>query len=147
MAPLKSGELKKALISEGFEVYRTLGSRVLLADRVRDNLIMDSGVAAVGEPELGVRLVVRAQARDFPGESEASLFERARRLGAASLARGYAETEALTVPIHDPGDRSRTLDVWYEVAFEKRVESLNLLYAELKYALGVLKTAAPGAHA
>lgn len=147
MAPFKAGELKKALISAGFEVYRTLGGRVLLADRVRDNLIMDSGVAAIGEPELGVRLVVRAQAHDFPGESEANLFERARRLGAPSVARGYAETEALIVPIHDPGDRSRTLDVWYEVAFEKRVESLEGLSAELKYALGVIKTAAPGARA
>jgi hypothetical protein len=145
MAALKTGELKKALISAGFEVYRTLGGRLLLADRVRDNLIMDSGVAAMAEPALGVRLVVRAQAHDFPGESEANLFERARRLGAASVARGYGESEALIVPIHDPGDRSRTLDVWYEVAFEKSVASLDELYPELKYALGVVKTAAPGA--
>lgn len=38
-------ELKRALVREGFEIYRTAGRFVLLADRVRDNLIMDSGVA------------------------------------------------------------------------------------------------------
>jgi len=38
-------ELKKALTAEGFEIYRTTGDRILLADRVRDNLIMDSGVS------------------------------------------------------------------------------------------------------
>ena len=39
-------DLKKTLVARGFEVYRTLGDQVVLADRVRENLIMDSGVAA-----------------------------------------------------------------------------------------------------
>lgn len=147
MAALSPGELKKALLTAGFEVYRTLEGRVLLADRVRDNLIMDSGVAAFGQPGLGVRLIVRAQAHDFPGESEQALFERARHLGAGCVTRGYTESEALIVPIYDPGDRSRTLDVWYEVAFEKPLESLELLFNELRYALGLGKTAAPGSRA
>ncbi len=134
-------KLKKALIQEGFEVYRTLGNRILLADRVRDNLIMDSGVSVVANPELGVRLVLRAQAHDFPGESEKELFERARRLGRKSVDRGYAEVETTVVPIHDPGDHTRTLDIWHEITFEKGVADLPELFEELRYALGVEKTA------
>lgn len=134
-------KLKKALIQQGFEVYRTLGERILLADRVRDNLIMDSGVSAVAAPALAVQLVVRAQAHDFPGESEDQLFERARRLAHKSADRGYVELETTVVPIHDPGDHTRTLDIWHEVTFQKPVADLTELYEELRYALGVEKTA------
>lgn len=37
-------DLKKALRSEGFVIYRTLGEHIALAERVRENLILDSGV-------------------------------------------------------------------------------------------------------
>lgn len=141
MADPKPSKLKKALIQQGFEVYRTLGQRILLADRVRDNLIMDSGVSAVAAPGLAVQLVVRAQAHDFPGESEGELFERARRLAHRSIDRGYVEVETTVVPIHDPGDKTRTLDIWHEVTFEKAVGDMTELFEELRYAMGVEKTA------
>jgi len=134
-------KLKKILIQQGFEVYRTLGDRILLADRVRDNLIMDSGVSAVAAPELAVQLVVRTQAHDFPGESEEKLFDRARRLAHKSMERGYVEVETAVVPIHDPGDRTRTLDIWHEVTFQRGVADLAELYEELRYAMGVEKSA------
>ena len=60
-------ELKKTLVARGFEVYRTLGDQVVLADRVRDNLIMDSGVAARSGDVLAVRFVVRGGAVLSPG--------------------------------------------------------------------------------
>lgn len=134
-------ELKKALVAEGFEIYRTIGELVVLAERVRDNLIMDSGVAAGAGNALSVRFVVRAQGNDFPGETEAQLFDRARRLACPIATRGYREVDTTVVPIRDPGDRTRTLDTWYEVAFAKSVSDLDDLFQELRAALALEKTA------
>ncbi len=79
-------ELKKLLSNAGFEIYRTAGDRVELADRVRDNLIMDSGVSVLAAGgELVVRFITRAQASEFTGESEEQLFERARLMGAGAV--------------------------------------------------------------
>jgi hypothetical protein len=131
----------KTLAESGFEVFRTAGSRIVLADRVRENLIMDSGVSAlVGEP-LGIRVVVRAQQKDFPEESEASLFERAFGLGAPARQRGYVEADRSVVPIKDPSDESQVLDTWFEIAFEKSLDDSAGLDEELRYALDLVKTA------
>jgi hypothetical protein len=135
-------ELKKLLIAAGLEIFRVQGSRVHLADRVRENLIMDSGVAAVAGDALGVRLVTRAQASHFPSEAEAQLFGRARQMGNAAIARGYCEVETLVVPVKDPGGGPHTLDTWYEVAYEKTVAEGDLI-GELRLALGLDKTACP----
>jgi hypothetical protein len=145
MPNLTASELKKALTGLGFEVYRTLGLRIVLADRVRDNLIMDSGVSVIGGESLTVRFVVRAQGNDFPGESPDELFQRARRLAKASASHGYAEADSAVVTINDPGDRSRTLDTWYEVAFDKVVGGIEELPAEIRYAIGLSKTVPVGA--
>ncbi len=134
-------ELKRALIAAGFEVYRTLPERIVLADRVRDNLIMDSGVSLGFEGDLTVRFVVRAQRSDFRGEDDAALFDRARAMAAAEL--DYVEIAAEAVPIRDPGDKSRTLDTWFEVAFERRVESPERAFAELRRLIALEKTASP----
>jgi hypothetical protein len=133
-------ELKKQLISAGLEIFRVQGARVHLADRVRENLIMDSGVAAVASDPPAVRLVVRAQASHFPGESHDDLFRRARALASGSEGRGYRETDTTVVPVKDPGGGPQTLDTWFEVAYEKAVAPEDLV-AELGYALGVEKTA------
>jgi hypothetical protein len=143
MPPLSTSALKHALIGEGFEVYRTLGTRVVLAERVRDNLIMDSGVAAVSDERLAVRLTFRAQKSDFPGETDHQIHDRARQQAAPAAARGYTEVEQIVVPVLDPSDKSRTLETWYEVAFEKAVQDEVCLFEELRYALSVDKTAAP----
>jgi hypothetical protein len=45
------------------------------------------------------------------------------------------------VPIRDPGDRTRTLDTWYEVSFAKSVSDLDDLFQELRAALALEKTA------
>jgi hypothetical protein len=136
-------ELKKQLIAAGLEIFRVQGSRVHLADRVRENLIMDSGVSTfAGDPPV-VRIVVRAQASHFPGETPDQLFVRARKVAESSTPRGYAEVESAVVPIRDPGGGPGTLDTWYEVSFERSV-SKDELIDELRYALGVEKSASTG---
>jgi hypothetical protein len=139
MTPTPS-ELKKTLVARGFEVYRTLGDQVVLADRVRDNLIMDSGVAVRPGAGLSVRFVVRAQASDFPTASADDLYQRARVCAADACGRGYAEVSVAEVPVRDPGDATATLDTWYEVAFERSVADDDELESELRYALALEKT-------
>ena len=135
-------ELKKTLVARGFEVYRTLGDQVVLADRVRENLIMDSGVAVRPGAGLAVRFVVRAQATDFPAATADDLYDRARACAVEALGRGYAEVSVAAVPVRDPGDASATLDTWYEVAFERPVANEDELEQELRYALALEKTVA-----
>src|SRR6478609_2379518 len=86
-------QLKKALVASGFEVFRTLPEEVVLAERVRENLILDSGVRVgpLGDGGVRVRLVLRAQRTDFPSDEEAALFERVRKLAEPALANGSAE--------------------------------------------------------
>jgi hypothetical protein len=135
-------ELKKLLVSERFEVYRTAGDRVLLADRVRENLIMDSGVS-VSATDAGyvVRVVVRAQAADFQGETPEWLQEHARRMGEPASSVGYVESACNVVPIQDPSDPTHVLDTWYEVALERTVADFATLVPELKQALAWPKVA------
>lgn len=134
-------ELKKALLARGFEIYRTSADEVALAERVRDNLLMDGSVTACTGSELRVRVVLRAEASAFPGEAADELYARARRLSDAAAQRGYRETRARAVPIPDPGDRSRILDTWYEVSFERPVADLDELEQELRVALSMEKSA------
>lgn len=131
-------ELKKLLMAAGLEVFRVQGNRVHLAERVRENLIMDGGVAAVAAEPLAVRLTVRAQASHFPGEAAEQLFSRARELAVPAGAEGYAEVDTTVVTINDPGGGTTTLDTWYEVVFEKPVSEKDLV-RELRYALGLEK--------
>ncbi|HEX4476019.1 MAG TPA: hypothetical protein VH142_13130 [Polyangiaceae bacterium] len=136
-------ELSKQLTAAGLEVFRVQAGRVHLADRVRENLIMDSGVSVITADPFVVRFVVRAQASHFSGESADALFARARGVAESSASRGYREVESAVVPIKDPGGGPGTLDTWYEVAFERGVEA-EALVEELKYALGVEKSAGTG---
>jgi hypothetical protein len=141
MSASTPSELKKLLLAEGFEVYRTLSDQIVLADRVRDNLIMDSGVSARIGTEPGVRFVVRAQGSDFPTESTLEILERARQMATEAIAHNYREVGTKSVEVRDPGDSSQTLDVWHEVAFEKTLANDTELVSELHYALSLEKTA------
>jgi hypothetical protein len=135
-------ELKKTLIQEGFEVYRTEERRVLLADRVRDNLIMDACVSASIDSAPIVQFVVRAKRTDFPSEPDDQLYERARKLATEGTARGYAEVRLARTPVQDPGHSETTIDTWFEVVFERSVPRESLA-EELRFALGVTKEARP----
>jgi len=136
-------ELKKALREAGLEIYLTRGEVVFLADRVRENLIMDAGTFVRAGAAMRVGFVVRAQRNDFPNEGEEHLFDRARTLGAAARGRGYVEILAEVRKVLDPGDGQRTLDTWCEVSFEKEVEGLDAAIAEARFALAIEKAASP----
>ncbi|MFZ5895999.1 MAG: hypothetical protein ACOY0T_33390 [Myxococcota bacterium] len=135
--------MKKALQAEGFEIYRTTPTEVMLADRVRDNLLMDSAVAVRPGEEFVVSVIVRAQSSDFPGEGESALYTRARRCAEPVQQRGFRETKTQVVPVYDPGDRSRTLDTWYEVRFERNASDLSHAVTELRAAMALEKCARP----
>ena len=135
-----AAETKKALVQAGLEVYQTRGEVVHVAERVRENLIMDSRIRVhAGHPSVIVG--VRAQRNDFPDDADDALFDRARRLAAPILERGYTEKETLVTAQPDPSDAGRTLDTWCEVFFEKPVEDLDRAMDEVKFALAFEKTA------
>jgi hypothetical protein len=139
-----AAEIKKALKEAGIELYRTRGDVVYLADRVRENLLMDAGTFVRSAAELPrVGFIVRAQRTHFPDEGEEHLFERARELATPAVARGYLEISAEVHRVLDPGDDQRTIDTWCEVSFEKEVGDLDLAVIEARFVLGLEKAAAP----
>jgi hypothetical protein len=129
------------LLEAGFEVFRTRGDEISLAERVRENLIMDSGVRIrVGSP-LQVTVVLRAQKADFPSEDEEHLFARARKLAEPVGASGFTELAATVSPVTDPGDADRTLDTFYEVTYGKAAATVPEALELLKLALSLEKRA------
>jgi len=143
MAPLKLQDIKKQLVTRGFLVYRTSPEEVQLAELVRDNLIMDASVAVVAGEPLRVRFKTRAQRSDFPWshETPAALFEHARRLAAAAASHGFREVSTAVVPQLDPMESESVLDVWYQVVFDRELESLDDLADVLTFALSLEKVA------
>ena len=145
-SPTTPHQLKKALVAGGFEVFRTLAEEVVLAERVRENLILDSGVRlgpvdSGGVPRLRVRVVLRAQKADFPGEDEKTLFDRVRKLAAPALAQGFAELSTQVSEVKDPADPNRTLDTFYELSLGQEVASVDDAIPILKWALTLEKSA------
>lgn len=138
--------LKKALIASGFEVFRTLPEEVVLAERPRENLILDSGVrlGQLDDGRFRVRLVLRAQKADFPSEDEAALFERVRKLAEPALADGFAETSTNVSTVNDPADATRVLDTFYEVILVREVATVEDAVPVLKFALSLEKAVAQG---
>lgn len=134
-------QLKKALVASGFEVFRTLPEEVVLAERVRENLILDSGVrvAPLDGGKLQVRLVLRAQKADFPNEDETALFERVRELAEPALAQGFAEVSTAVTAVKDPADASRTLDTFYEINLVHDVATVEDAVPVLKFVLSLEK--------
>jgi hypothetical protein len=137
-------QLKKALVAAGFEVFRTQKDEVVLAERVRENLILDSGVRvrANGGSTYAVRVLLRAEGHDFPGEDEPALFARVRKMAEPLASHGFSEVGATVVPVKDPSDEDRTLDVFYEVLLERAVDGdMDALVVAVRQALGFEKAA------
>ena len=134
-------QLKKALVASGFEVFRTLPEEVVLAERVRENLILDSGVrlAPLDDGKLQVRLVLRAQKADFPNDDEPTLFTRVRTLAEPAIAKGFSETSTAVTAVTDPADASRTLDTFYEVNLSHEVGTLEDAVSILRFVLSLEK--------
>jgi len=140
-SPSNAARIRRTLIEAGFEVFRTRGEEIVLAERPRENLIMDSGVRLRFGPSLEVRIVLRAQKADFPNDDDAFLFERVRKLALPALSGGFAETGTAMTRVADPGDAERTLDTFYEITYAKPAKSLEDALVELKFAMSIEKRA------
>jgi hypothetical protein len=117
---------------------------VHLAERPRDNQILDAGISVrpAGPPDgaLEVRVVMRAQRSDFPREAIESLYDRVRELANAEIVNtGFAEIETREQSMLDPGDKSKTLDIWYELVFSRVFGDLESAVAEVKRVLPIDK--------
>ena len=98
--PTPTSRIKKALVEAGLEVFRTRPEEIILAERPRENLIMDSGVRLrlgdLADAALEVRVVLKAHKTDFPTEEEAHLFDRVRKLAEGAVSDGFAEVGTVT---------------------------------------------------
>jgi hypothetical protein len=130
-------QLKRALVDAGFIVFRTLPDEVVVAERVRENLIMDSGVRLRSVPGLEVRVLLRLQRGNFPGEDDAKLYARVRARGAAALASGFREVSYQTSHVADPGDSTRMLDTFYEVLLGREASDLEAALEGVRFAFGL----------
>ncbi len=134
-------ELKRALSAAGVLVFRTRGSEVLLAERARDNLLLEAHVLVrVVEPEAEsphytVVVSARAQASDFPADDEPTRLGRARSLASALEAAGFVAVGEGARPLHHPSDAAVLLDVSHEVVLERSVSTLG---EAVEVALGAL---------
>ena len=140
--PHNASRIKKALVEAGFEVFRTRNEEIVLAERPRENLIMDSGRApAAGGRRSRCGSFCGPRRRTFPNEDEARIFERVRKLAEHVLAAGFAEVSTSITRVADPGDAERTLDTFYEITYAKAAAALPDALAELKFAMALEKRA------
>jgi len=148
MPAADTAELKRRLRGEGFEIYRTLDGRVLLAERVRDNLIMDSGVAAGpsarGPDALCVFVTVRAQLSHFPGAAPDAVRAHAWDLAQSFQGRGYTAGEPAMSEMRDPSRPDRTLDTIFEIPLSRELDDAQDLLAELRVALSLPRSSNDG---
>lgn len=115
-------EIKKALIASGFEFLRTLPDGVVLAERVRENQILDSGVRIRSTPGgFVISVVTRAEKRDYPNDTDHDLFNRVRELASPILGASYEERLTRVQIVKDPSDETHTLDTFYEIVFERAI--------------------------
>lgn len=137
-------ELKQELVAAGFQVYRSEATQLQLALRVRENLIMDSGVWVTFDPlqclgheetQFGVRCVFRTQHSDHSADGEDEAYERARMLAAPLRPGGYVECERRVVQVENPSQPGQVLDTWWEVVVEKGALGWGQLLTELEAAL------------
>ncbi len=134
-------EVASRLVEGGFEVYQTVGNRVDVAERVRDNLLMDANVSVLVQGSLRVRFATRAQRCDFPASHETPevLFARARSLATHASSNGFREVGTEVVQLADPSDSTRVLDTWYLVLFDKAAADLQEMVAVVRDAMSVEK--------
>ena len=139
-------DLKRTLMAAGLEVFRTRPDAVHLAERPRDNQILDAGISVrptvddATQSAFEVRVVMRCQRSDFPREPAAALFERVRALAVDGLlSRGFEEIETREHRMPDPGDNEKTLDTWFELVFSRKVPDVSDAVTEAKLALKLEK--------
>ena len=129
---LTGSDIKKALRAAGIEVYRTSRGVVHVADRVRDNLIMDAGIRIDAERGV-VAFYVRTRQNDFPGDEGEALHNRARVLAEPAAGRGFTEARTLVSDVTDvssPEDGNRKfrkeMDMHHLAAATPTAQSIKL---------------------
>jgi hypothetical protein len=128
-----------ALVARGVDILRADANEIALAKRVRSHL-MDAGVSVQFGAEPNVRFVVRAQSSDFPGAGAKQLYEKVRgEISASARAQGFEEVAQHPRELHDPGDASRVLDVWYELTYAKPLRDADSWLDDIRWAMSVSK--------
>jgi hypothetical protein len=130
---LNLAEIKRALQKAGLEVYQIRGDVVHVAERPRENLILDSAIRIYASRD-AVGFIVRAPRSEFPDESDEALFARARMSAGRALDRGYREIAAYVTRVPDPGHPEATIDTWCEVSFEKAAQDIDAAVDEVRFA-------------
>jgi len=134
-------EIKQSIIAAGLEVYRTTGEEVIVADRVRDNLILDSGVRVRAGKPMEVRLIMGLRRGQFPNESDDQLFARLRELASPAMGKGFVEARTGMAPVNDPADAKKTLDTFFELILVKPEADLNEMLELVRFAVKIAQTA------
>lgn len=132
--PIDIKELKRALVADGLEVFRTRGEEVHLAERQNVQL-MDAGVRVRGGASPAVVVIARAQRNDAPTLSEAALLDLVRARAAALREAGYSEVHSGPREIRSVSDPEQLLDVWYEVTWRRDVDTLGDAVREARRAM------------
>ena len=142
-AALTIDGVREAVLKAGLEIYRVTASEVVIAQRVRMHL-MDSGVSVALNDGPLVSLTVRSQRSDFPDSASEDLFERVRQaVDPCAGPRGFREVATATRSVTDPVDEENVLDVWHELTFAKRVDALEAMIDEVRWALELPKCVEP----
>ena len=141
MTHLNPKEIKQRIVAAGLEVYRTTGQEVVIAERVRDNLILDSGVRVrAGEP-MEVSIVMGLRRGQYPNESDDQVFARLRQLAAPAMGHGFNEKKSGMAPVTDPADAKHTLDTFFEIVLAKEEPDLEAMLTLVRFALTIAQTA------
>jgi hypothetical protein len=123
-------ETKRALREAGLQVYEVRDGCIALAERVRDNLILHSGIA-VCPATWTVRVTVRAQSLHYPGQSQERIALQAEELGLPFQARGFSKLGASSHDVGDPSHPGRTIDVVHAVTFQRPCASWDEALEEI----------------
>jgi hypothetical protein len=114
---------------------------VIVADRVRDNLILDSGVRVRAGDPMEVRLIMGLRQTQYPNESDEQLFERLRELAEAAVGKGFTEADTKTAPVNDPADAKKRLDTFFELVLVKRESDRAAMLDLVRFGVEIAKTA------
>lgn len=109
-------ELKRALVAAGFEVFRTRGDEIHLAERHNVSL-MEAGVRVRGGVTPAVFVVARAQRSDASSSRAEQLFDLVRARLLPLCEQGFAEVSAEPREIRSVNDPTLLVDTWYEVTY------------------------------
>ncbi len=127
-------DLKRGLVAEGLEVFRTRGDEVHLAERQNVQL-MEAGVRVRAGASPRVTVVVRAQRNDAPALSAEAIYDAVRARCGALRDAGFTETACNAREIRSVSDHDQLLDTWFEVTWEREVSSLSEAVAEARRAI------------